>query len=101
MKSPLKDKPLRNPGQSGDEYIHNYLLDNITPIVVNLFSSRISRYLSGNMWATMLPHNNNLITVIAVSFGDLRRGENILFLERNLNSLRLGRDGEIAVGQYL
>lgn len=29
MKSPLKDKPFHNPGQSSDEYIQNYRDDKI------------------------------------------------------------------------
>jgi hypothetical protein len=99
MKSPLKDKPLRNPGQSGDEYIHNYLLDNITPIVVTYFLVVLA-VIEWYMWATNAPPQPILITVIAV-LSVIYAVRKYFVFRKKLKSLRLGRDGEIAVGQYL
>ncbi len=101
MKSPLKDKPLHNPGQSSDGYIQDFIIDEISPPI--LFAAGmmvILAIMEWYKWATKSPPIPELTTAlafIAVLYAIIRR----MILRKKLKALKLGRDGEIAVGQYL
>ena len=100
-KSPLKDRPLRIPGQSLDDemqqIIDGELVSNLLfPFLLILFS--VSDWL---LWyqVVKLP-NPILISVVAIgaSFYCFYR---VLKIRKRVRALRLGRDGERAVGQTL
>jgi hypothetical protein len=99
MKTPLKDNPLRNPGQSGDEYIHEYLFDKISPIIFALFMVLLAvmEWYKSATNSPPIPIPMTVIAIISVLYAVIR----VAILRKKLRALRLGRDGEIAVGQYL
>jgi hypothetical protein len=99
-RSPLTARPLRNPGQSLDEQIQDTAYDYIVwPVLLAMFLL---------LWAAMewfrylRPHPPSpklymLGAVLAIIFAAYR------FIKAwpHLKSLRLGRDGEKSVGQFL
>lgn len=100
MKSPLKDKPLHNPGQSGDEYIQNYLLDKVAPPILFAALLVLLAIMEWYKWYTNIPPTPKLMTLVAVValiYALIRW----LDAKKKLRALRLGRDGEITVGQQL
>jgi hypothetical protein len=99
-RSPLKDKPLRNPGQSAEERLWDVLYDRLLPpFAIALFLL----VMAGMEWWRYffpLPPNPGLHTVVAA----LALGYAVFRLVRSLpeiRALRQGRDGERAVGQFL
>ena len=100
MKSPLKDKPLRNPGQSGDEYIHDYLSDKISPPILFAGFLIFFAVMEWYKWATNSPPIPKLMTVIAI-LSVLYAARRVVISRKKLKALKLGRDGEKTVGQDL
>lgn len=99
-RSPLTGKPLRNPGQSLDEQISDLAYDNIlAPSLMALFLM----VMAGLEWwryyypQTPVPLLYTGIAVVAIGYAAFR----ILRIIPKLRALRLGRDGEKVVGQYL
>lgn len=99
-RSPIKDKPLRTPGQSLEEQMRELFESKLViPFVaailfVTMAASEWYRHLSG------MPPSPKLITVVAVSaiaFVVVR----FFSVRRELRRLRQGVDGEKAVGQFL
>jgi hypothetical protein len=99
-RSPLKDKPLRNPGQSLDEERHDLLYNKV--LAPSLYALLLVT-LAGMEWERyFLPQTPSpiFITVIAV----LGIGYAAFQIKRAwpaVHALQQGRDGEKAVGQYL
>ena len=99
-KSPIKDNPLRYPGQSLDEEIKRILDDEILEygfisIVFVMFA-----LLEWWRWYKQLPPFPVVFTIFAVgiviySFFKIRKSF------KKIRKLKLGRDGEKVVGQYL
>lgn len=99
-KSPIKDKPLRYVGQSLDERIHKLINEDAVPY---LLSCLLIVYLAGYEWWRYYknpPPSPKAITFIASLF--------IIFcvykvrkIMKKVKAIKLGRDGERAVGQYL
>lgn len=97
---PLKDRPLRNPGQSVDEEIDRVLNDQLLlylllPVLLWVFASM--------EWLLKWRHVPRMPGIYAAAalgftlYGAVRfRG-----LRQHLRALQLGRDGERAVGQFL
>jgi hypothetical protein len=100
MKSPLKRKPLRNPGQSVDEYIHNFLTEDIFPYFVAVGIFFAIAILEWYHWATDSPPSPIPITVVAI-LAFLLIVRKWFAARKKVRELRLGRDGERVVGQYL
>lgn len=98
--SPLKAKPLRNPGQSLDEKIRDLLDDRGLPYI--LFPVMFWVMTAAEWFAAYrgLPRNPSLYLLIAIVF-TAASALGIWRLVRRLRALRLGRDGERAVGQFL
>jgi len=99
-RSPLKARPLRNPGQSLDEQIQKILDDDV---FVYIAISMLVLMLTGLEWWRWLketPPSPRAMTIVAVAVIGYS-GFKIARLRRRLKALRLGRDGEKAVGQYL
>jgi hypothetical protein len=98
--SPLKDKPLRNPGQSLDEEMQRVLEeDAYTWLLVLILPPVFTAY---EWWRSVLgsPPQPLLLLVFSIpvsGYAFFRLYRSILQIKR----LRIARDGEKAVGQYL
>lgn len=98
--SPLKGKPLRNPGQGLDEELQRLWDERAAPYY---FIPLFLCMLAGLEWFAYLrhlPRQPLVFTVIAigsVAFGGWR----LWRFRRHAQRLKLGRDGERAVGQFL
>lgn len=99
-KSPLKDKPLRNPGQSLDEQIEslvdekglNYAL--VCVLTLMLTALEWIRYLLDQ------PYTPIAFTILAFLVTPYALYK-VITLRKEVQRLKMGRDGERAVGQYL
>jgi hypothetical protein len=98
--SPLKAKPLRVPGQSVDEQIDYWLNDHFMDYA---FAAGALCILAVMEWIGYLFHTPryrvllSVVAGIAVAVMVWRA----VMIRRKIKVLRLGRDGERAVGQYL
>ena len=98
--SPLKDKPLRQAGQSVQEQINDFFDDKVMPyLLIPLFlillaGLELFRYLHPSK-----PHPYAL-TVIAV-LSVVYSIHKILSIRQEISNLRLGRDGEKEVAEEL
>lgn len=99
-KSPLKDAPLRNPGQSVEEEIQRVLDDQMFPPFMAAGIFLIMTMLEWWRWWFAFPPMPWLYTVLAVPLC-VYAGWKIYRARQQLRRLRLARDGERAVGQYL
>lgn len=100
VRSPLKDKPLRNPAQSLDEEIA-YLVDDVAVsyIVVTVLAGVLAM-LEWIRWYMEQPYSPITYTVLAVIVLGVSLYK-LFKIRAKLKLLKLGRDGEKAVGQYL
>jgi hypothetical protein len=99
-RSPLKDRPLRNPGQSLDEQIRDLTSDYaLGPLVFALLIVFITaiEWLKYYRFLPPSPFLYLLIAVPAVGYALFR----FFRVRQDLKALRLGRDGEKNVGQTL
>jgi len=99
-RSPLKARPLRNPGQSLDQEIDALIADKFTsyyffPVVLWL--------LAGTEWVATLVNmpRQPLLYASAAAIFSLVSGVRLWQLRTRLRAVKLGRDGERAVGQFL
>ena len=100
-KSPLKDNPLRTPGQSLDEAIQKVLDEDVIsfllfPILLLMFT--VWNWL---LWYQVVKLPNPILMTILVIGVSIYSFFKILRVRKKLRALRLGRDGERAVGQAL
>lgn len=99
-RSPLKDKPLRLPGQSVEEQRRRLIEDRLeTPALAAVLLIAISSMEWWRSWSE-LPYAPKLYTamaLIALSFAAWR----FFRLRPQLRALRQAADGEKAVGQFL
>lgn len=99
-RSPLKGKPLRNPGQSLDEQRNELAVDNVlVPSIVAL----IALYVAGLEWWRVFhpgPMYTYLYTVLAV-FALIYASWKVWRTLPILRRLRLASEGEKVVGQFL
>ena len=99
-RSPLTSPPLRNPGQSIDEEMERIFGDEIgSHIVVIMMAVAFAavEWLRSWLDSPYQPVAVTLIVVVAVLYSVFRIRQH----RRTLRQLKLGRDGEKAVGQYL
>ncbi len=98
-RSPLKEKPLHLPGQSTQDEIDR-LLDDFLPLAVTVFFFAL---FSAYEWAAWLlrwqPQPIPLTVATAVWAAVMAR--RYIRMRPQLRNLRLGREGEISVGQSL
>jgi hypothetical protein len=99
-RSPLKAKPLRLPGQSVQEAIDNLLWDGAGAyIAIALAMTVVATF----EWVAVLRHlprqpwTYSGIALLAIVFAAVKCWR----VRSRLQQLKLGRDGERAVGQYL
>lgn len=99
-RSPLKRRPLRNPGESLQEEMARVLEDQIMPE----FSMALILVLLAGWewwrWFAKVPPQPVLFTVVAIAVAayTVRR---FFILRRRYRALRLGLEGEKAIGQFL
>ena len=99
-KSPLKARPLRNPGQSLDEEMRDIFSDKAVTYVVMVGLAIFTTLLEWFRWFRPHPPNPILITFLAALFSAFCIYK-IIKIRNKLFKLQQGRDGERAVGQYL
>ncbi|MGH8226529.1 MAG: nuclease-related domain-containing protein [Steroidobacteraceae bacterium] len=99
-RSPIKDKPLPLPGQSVQDAIDTLLWDEIAPYVTFAVALLL---LAGFEWFSVLRHLPpqpwlySVLAVLACAFAAAKMWRVRIRVQR----LKLGRDGERVVGQYL
>jgi hypothetical protein len=100
-KSPLKDSPLRTPGQSLDESIQKMLDEVIITYV--LFPLILLMFTVWNwlLWYQVVKLPNPILMTVLVIGVSIYSFLKIHRVRKKLRALRLGRDGERAVGQTL
>lgn len=99
-KSPLKDNPLRNPGQSLDEAIDKTLNDEALGYIVAPIFFIVIAILEWWRWYVKSPYTPWTYTII-VLFVSTFCIIKLFKIRKKIINLRLGRDGERVVGQYL
>lgn len=98
--SPLKGKPLRNPGQGLDEELQRLWEDRAAPYY---WLPVMFIFLAGLEWFAYLEHlprqpiAYTIAAVVFTVFGGFRLWQ----VRKQSQRLKLGRDGERAVGQFL
>jgi len=100
-KSPLKDNPLRTPGQSLDEAIQKVLDEDVVsfllfPLILIMFT--VWNWL---LWYQVVKLPNPILMTVIVIGVSIYSFFKILRVIKKVRALRLGRDGERAVGQTL
>jgi len=98
--SPLKAKPLRNPGQSVDEQIQDLLDDKLIPAFWTAALLIVVALLEWFAAWRNLPRRPVIWTLFALC-GVLYCIWSFRGIRKRARELRLGRDGERVVGQYL
>ncbi len=99
-RSPLKDNPLRSPGESLDRKIQSVFDDNVMPYFL---AAMVLVLLAFMEWMRLLrgsppqPWLFSMLALAAVGATTWRIRRAI----REVRNLKLGRDGEKAVGQFL
>src|SRR5690348_17289346 len=98
-KSPLRDAPLRNPGQSLDAQIDDLGLDMLQPFLVATMLVVLALLEWFRWYRDSPPHPifYSLVAVAGIIYAVIQTRRNLA----RLRALKLGRDGEKAVGQYL
>jgi hypothetical protein len=98
--SPLKDKPLRLPGESLDKEIDKWVNDKALGVLFAAGCLCVVAYFEWYGYLTHSPRRPVLFTVVAAS-AVIFAGWRILGIRRQVKRLAQGRDGERAVGQFL
>jgi hypothetical protein len=98
--SPLKRKPLRNPGQTLDEEIQSLFEDKLFSYFWFTGGFTILAMMEWFGYLTASPRRPWLFTCVAI-FALAWSTWRIIPLRRHIASLKQGRDGERAVGQFL
>ena len=99
-KSPLTARPLRNPGQSLDEEIEKIISERV---LIYFISAGFAVYVAWMEWFRWLrpqktsPIAFTIFAILVCSYCGIK----IVKAKKSLRNMRLGRDGERAVGQYL
>lgn len=98
--SPLKDKPLRQAGQSVQEEIGNLIDDQIIPYLITAF---FFVAIAGIEWVRLFQNSKPrpvLVTIIALMAAVVFLYKFIKF-RKKVRYLKLGRDSEKIVGEFL
>ncbi len=100
MKSPIKEKPLRNPGESVDRQIEDFIADKLLQHILIITVAVTFTMLEWYRWyfeVVPSPYFFSAIAAVAVVIS----GWKIYKGRIKLKALKQGRDGEKAVGQFL
>jgi len=99
-RSPIKAPPLRSAGQSIDEEIHRIQSEEIGPYVAMILFMFLIAVLEWWKWFRDLPPKpilTSVMSLILIAFGITK----IFSFRKDIQNLRLGREGEKAVGEFL
>lgn len=100
-KSPLKNNPLRTPGQSLDEEIQRVLEDDVTLYMLFPLLFILLTIWTWLIWYEIIQRTNPiLLTIITIALSTYCAFK-LVKIKKHLKLLKLGRDGERAVGQSL
>ena len=99
-KSPLKDKPLRNPGQSLDKELDDLFMDKVLGYFIVAAFAAILFLLEWYRYYMQMMPNPVVITILSIPI-ILYSVYRIYRIIPKARALKLGRDGERVVGQYL
>jgi hypothetical protein len=99
-RSPLKSAPLRNPGQSLDKEIDRLLNEDFLAYPMVTMVLIVVAMLEWLRWYIRLPPQPVIFTLLALSM-ILFSARKFVVTRRKVRQLKLARDGEKAVGQYL
>jgi hypothetical protein len=99
-KSPIKDKPLRYPGQSLDEQIHQLVNEEALPYIIGAFF--MFCFAGYEWWRYFMnpqpsPITISLFAIVLAIFSAIK----VRNIFRKVKAYKLGREGERVVGQYL
>ena len=99
-KSPIKDNPLRNPGQSLQEEVNKILDDEASKYILIGICSIVFAALE--WWRYYFPTGASpkivtLVAVLALVYSVFK----LIKIKKKLRNLRQGYSGELAVGQFL
>lgn len=100
MKSPLKHNPLRNPGESLDKAINDFLIDEVLMYLLLSALMVVIALFEWFRWYMNTPPSPWTISITAM-MTVLYSATKIIRAKSKIKSLKQGRDGEKAVGQYL
>jgi len=100
-RSPLKNRPLRTPGQSLDDEIQRIMGEEVVTYV--LFPIMLMGFTIWNwlLWYQIVQVSNPISLTVIVIIISVYCFFKILKVRTRIRALRLGRDGEKAVGQTL
>src|SRR3979411_2682199 len=98
--SPLRDKPLRLPGESLDKEIDRWINDKALGTLFAAGCFCFVAYFEWYGYLTHAPRRPVLFTVVAAA-AVIFAGWRILVIRGRVRRLRLGTDGERTVGQQL
>ncbi|OQA30611.1 MAG: Nuclease-related domain protein [Betaproteobacteria bacterium ADurb.Bin341] len=99
-KTPLKDRPLRNPGQSIQDERTDILFDKFIPLVTAVVLAWLFMFIEwGRYFFSSPPHpwTASIVFVTVTSYAAWK----IFKLTPKMRALKLAEDGEKVVGQYL
>lgn len=99
-RSPLTRAPLRNPGQSVQDEIDRLFLESVVPWIFVVVFAPIWALVEWWRYVTKAPPSPVLVTAAAIGAAGLAAWR-IYRIRPEFQRLRLGRDGEIAVAQFL
>lgn len=99
-KSPLKNRPLRNPGQSLDDRIQRLIDGYVSTYVLMPAVLVLLALYEWYGWYFNTPRSPILLTLVA-TIAVAISAPILLRKRKEIRNYRLGRDGERAVGQYL
>jgi len=100
-KSPLIGNPLRTPGQSLDEEIQEILDGEVFSYLFLPLVMAMLVFYNWLLWFQIIQLPNPTILTFALCIISIFSVYKILKLKKRIKKLRLGRDGEKAVGQTL
>lgn len=98
-RSPLKDTPLRVPGQSLDEQVHTAISEGAAPVIAGAVFAVAIAMLKWLRW--FYPFTNPFAMTLAAAPFVAWACWRVWRIRRTVTRLRLGRDGERAVAQVL
>ena len=99
-KSPLKAKPLRNPGQSIDEYIQSTIMEQVNTYIIVISIPILLAALEWYRLFTSMQPSPWLLSICAILIVPYPLYR-LIQLRTKLVRHRQARDGEMVIGQYL
>src|SRR6266542_1751692 len=99
-RSPLKTKPLRNPGESLDREIERLIDEELASYVLFAFSAILFAALEWLFWFLKLPPQPAVFTFVALGAVGYSAYK-LLTVRRQVQALQQGLEGEKIVGQEL